>query len=122
MQPGDAFKFKGLPHLWVVVSDPVVDPDELLIINMSTDRGIDDSCILMPGDHPFVQHRTCMRYDRARTRRNADLDRLLSSGEIILDERVSDPVLQRIRQGAAISDYIKIGYRQLLIRQELIEP
>ena len=122
MEAGDTFKFKGLPHLWVVVSDPMLDPHQVLVINMSTDRGIDDSCILIPGDHLFVRHRTCMRYDRAMTRRNADLEELLSGGQIILDERVSAPVLRRIRQGAAISDYIKIGYKQLLVRQSLIEP
>lgn len=122
MEAGDTFKYGRGTHLWVVVSDPRVDPANVLIVNMTTDRGIDPSCILNPGDHPFVNHRTCMRYDMARLETNAELDRHVASNVIRLQERVSAEILERIRQGAAATDRIAFGCKQVLIDQGLIEP
>ncbi len=122
MKAGDAFRFSYSRHLWVVVSDPVIDPDRVLIVNMSTDRKIDQSCILQSGDHPFVQHSTCIRYDKARLVADKDLESCLSRGDIRLDDPISSVVLGRIRQGAAVSDYIPIGCRQILVEQRMIEP
>jgi len=122
MKAGDAFRFSYSRHLWVVVSDPVINPDRVLIVNMSTDRKIDQSCILQSGDHHFVRHSTCMRYDRARLVADRDLESHLSRGDIRLDDPVSSVVLDRIRQGAEVSDYIPIGCRQILVEQGMIEP
>ena len=122
MDAGNTFKYGHGSHLWVVVSDPVADADHVVVINMTTDRGIDPSCILNAGDHPFVGHQTCMRYDMARTVQNSELERFASSGTITLHEPVSEELLDRIRQGAAMSNYIPLGCKQMLIDQGLIEP
>lgn len=122
MEAGDTFRYGPSGHLWVVVSDPAIDPDHVVIINMTTDRGVDRSCILNPGDHPFVAHPTCMRYDMARMVSNTDLERHVSSNAIRLQESVSADVLERIRQGAAVTDQIAFGCKQVLIGQGLIEP
>ena len=106
----------------MVVSDPAADPDHVLIVNMTTDRGIDASCILNAGDHPLVTHRTSMRYDMARVLKNRELEALAGSGGIKLFARVSAEVLDRICQGAAVSEYTPSGHRQLLVDQGLIEP
>jgi hypothetical protein len=122
MEAGDTFKYGRRSHLWIVVSDPQVDRAEVVIANMTTDDGVDPSCILDAGDHPFVQHRTCIRYDMARIVRDADLERHVASNTIRLHERVSADILERIRQGAAASPYIPFGCKQVLIDQGLIEP
>jgi len=122
MDAGDTFRYGQGTHLWVVVSDPSIDPDRVIIINMTTDRGIDRSCILSPGDHSFVEHQTCMRYDMARIVSGADLERHVSSNVIRLQEQVSTAILERIRQGAAVTDRIPFGCKQVLIEQGLIEP
>ena len=122
MEAGDTFRYGQGGHLWVVVSEPATDPAHVVIVNMTTDRGIDRSCILNAGDHPFVDHPTCMRYDMARIVTNAALERHVSSYAIRLHERVSADVLERIRQGAAATDQIAFGCKQVLIDQGLIEP
>ena len=122
MEAGDTFRYGRGAHLWVVVSDPRIDPVRVVIINMTTDRGLDRSCILSSGDHPFVEHPTCMRYDMARIVADADLERHVSSNAIRLQEPVSKDVLERIRQGAAATEQIPFGCKQVLIEQGLIEP
>ena len=122
MEAGDTFRYGRATHLWVVVSNPRVDPGRVVVVNMSTDRGVDRSCILSPGDHPFVEHPTCMRYDMARIVTDADLERHVSSNAIRLQEPVSKAVLERIRQGAAATDLIAFGCKQVLIEKGLIEP
>lgn len=122
MEAGDTFRYGRTTHLWVVVSDPNLDPLRVVIINMTTDRGIDRSCILNPGDHPFVAHSTCMLYSMARIVTNAELEQHVSSNAVKLQERVSAEVLERIRQGAAVTDQIPFGCKQVLIDQGLIEP
>ncbi len=122
MEPGDTLKFTHQLHLWVVVSDPKLDPNQVLIVNMSTDRGVDQSCIISPGEHPFVRHATCMRYDMSRVTSNASLETLLSRGSIQLGDPVSSALLQRIRDGASVSQHIPLACKQVLIAQDLIDP
>ncbi len=122
MEAGDTFKYGRRGHLWVVVSNPTASPAHVLIVNMTTDRGIDRSCILNVGDHPFVEHTTCMRYDMARIETNQDLERHVASNAVQLHPPVSVDILERIRQGAATTDHIPFKCKQLLIDQDLIEP
>jgi hypothetical protein len=125
MEAGDTFKYGRGGHLWVVVSDPAANPGRVVIVSMTTDRGIDPSCILEPGDHPFIRHRTSMRYDLARLVTDANLERNLASNTIRLQKPVSQGVLDRIRQGAAAAattDRIPFGCKEVLIDQGLIEP
>ncbi len=122
MEAGNTFKYGQHGHLWVVVSNPTASPARVLIVNMTTDRGIDRSCILNVGDHPFVEHPTCMRYDMARIETNQDLERHVASDTIQLHQPVSADILERIRLGAATTDHIPLKCKQLLIDQGLIEP
>ena len=121
MEAGNAFRFGRHTHLWVVVSDPARDRKHVVIANM-TSGGLDESCVLGPGDHPFIQHRTVVRYDKARIESDADLEKLVSSGSITPDEPVSPDVLKRIREGAAKTDRIPFRCKDVLIEQSLIEP
>jgi hypothetical protein len=121
MEAGDTFKFGKLTHLWVVVSDTSIDSDRVLIINMTTDRGVDDSCVLLPGDHDLIKHSTCMRYDKSRIVSNKDLEKLINMGSITIYSKISAEILKRIRQGAARSKYIPLECKQVLVDQQLIE-
>ncbi|MGA2032060.1 MAG: hypothetical protein ABSG68_07390 [Thermoguttaceae bacterium] len=120
MEAGSAFRFGRHTHLWVVVSNPAFDRKHVVIINMTSD-GIDQSCVLEPEDHSFIRHRTFMRYDKARITTDADLERLVASGDIILHDAVSADLLARIREGTATTDRIPFGCKQVLIDQSLIE-
>ncbi|MGA2067936.1 MAG: hypothetical protein ABSG86_23405 [Thermoguttaceae bacterium] len=121
MNAGESFFFEFSEHLWIVISDPSLDGSHVLVANVSTDRGHDPACILQPGDHPFVKHRSCIRYDKCCLWRNADLERLVSSGRIRPQEPISAELLARVREGAGNSDFIALGCRQLLAEQGLID-
>ncbi len=70
-------------HLWMVVSAPERDRDRVVILNLTSWRADkDQACVLEPGDHPYVRHRSCVRKrsrvaerpacDRIRQKRPAD--------------------------------------------------
>ena len=123
MEAGDTFRLRYGSHLWVVVSDPKLAPDHVLLVNMTTARGgHDPACVLKAGDHPFVKHATCMNYAASRIASDSDMERMLSGGQIILEPPVSGAALKRIRQGAAKSDFIAIDRLELLKKQGLVEP
>ena len=75
MNAGDTF-FLGDKaadrHLWVIISDPTIDPDRVLFVSMTSfDVTKEDVCLVEPGEHPFVSHKTCIAYWNAR---DASLD------------------------------------------------
>ncbi len=121
MEAGDTFRF-GHGHLQVVISDPSLDREKVVIVNMTTDRGKDPACILIPGDHPFVKHNTSIRYDKARIAADKEIEWLISTSAATREEAVCDAVLERIRRGAAVTAEIPFGCKQVLINQGLIEP
>lgn len=120
MNAGDTFRY-GQGHLFIVISDPSLDSENVVFVNMSTDRGGDQSCVLMPGDHPFVLHRTLIRYDKARIETNRTLEWLIASGAASRQDPLCPDVLEKVRRGAATTDAIPLGCKQVLIRQGIIE-
>ncbi len=109
------------PHLWVIVSDPSQDPDDILIVNFTTrtDR-CDESCNVEPGEHPFVKHRTVVEYRGAKRVSAPQLDQLLAGTQFELREPVSQELLTRMRAGAAVSEFISHGDRSLLEEQGVL--
>jgi len=83
-------------HLYVVCSDPAIDSTQILLVSVTTFRPKEETCcILTAGEHPFVQHRSCIRYRDAR---------IASAGELVRREPVSGELLARIRDGAGESE------------------
>jgi hypothetical protein len=121
---GDAFRAADSAvdaHLWFVISEPRLDPREVLIVNFTTwKEGCDPACIVEPGEHPFVRHRTYVRYRAAQSRSLAQLAALLIKNLLVREEPASPELLARMRHGAGISRFIKIGRRELLRAQGLI--
>lgn len=60
MNLGDTYIIEG--HLWIVVSDPVADGSVAMVNLTSHKPPCDETCILNPGDHPFVRHKTIVKY------------------------------------------------------------
>ena len=125
MEIRDCFRGRYGDHLKIIVSDPAKNPDVLLIVSVTTFRQgkfHDPSCFLIPSDHPFIRHESYIGFQFAKTRSNADLDRLLGSGGIVLeDDQISEAVLERIHHGAAVSEFIALEYVDLLREQEFIQ-
>ncbi|WP_435008693.1 hypothetical protein P12x_005897 [Tundrisphaera lichenicola] len=124
MKPGDTFRPADPSvdiHLWVIISDPDQDPNRVLIVSLTTFKPKKESvCLLHPGDHPFIRHPTCVAYNLANAPSLAQLEGARASGRLIPDIPVSEAVLRRIREGAALSTKLPIEYGELLDAQGLI--
>jgi hypothetical protein len=126
LRGGDAFLARdpsGEKHLWVIISGSGERPDDpALIVNLSTwHSGRDKACILEPGDHPFVKHKTYVNYRHARRTTTQKLEQALALGLFVPHHRVSAHVLRMMREGAAKSRFISLENLQLLRDQGLVE-
>jgi hypothetical protein len=105
MKAGDTFFLAGGAadrHLRVIISEPSIDPNRVLFVSMTSyDVTKEDVCLLEIGDHPFVQHRTCIAYADCREAPLEALIKLRDAGHLRPAEPVSTDLLARIRQGAS---------------------
>ena len=127
MKAGDTFRIPEPgtsldSHHWVVISDPAVDPQRVLIVNFTTRRkDSDPACILQAGEHSFVHHETCVNYAGAKVVSEAQIQALLQKGLLTSHASLSAALLTRIRDGAAASERMSLYHADILIEQGLIE-
>jgi hypothetical protein len=108
-------------HLWVVLSDPRLDDQKVLIVSLTTFRPHKDrACIIQPGEHDWVRHETCVAYDLARTIALVELHRLHDAGAIVMQPPLSAALLDRVRRRVADSR-LPMDYADLLIDQGLLD-
>jgi hypothetical protein len=106
----------------VVISDPTIDPQRVLIINFTTRRkDSDPACILQAGEHPFVHHETCVNYAGAKVVTGDQIQTLLQKGLLTDHTALSAALLKRIRDGAAASTRMSLDHADILIEQALME-
>lgn len=109
-------------HLWVVISDPFVDLDQIVMVNFTSHKPWkDDSCILRRGEHQFISHETSIFYREARHYSEQRLSELYAENKIIRQEPVSDEVLGRIRKGMIKSRHAPRKFKRILREQGLVE-
>jgi hypothetical protein len=118
MKAGDTFLAPGFDdHLWMVISDPSIDPDNVVIVFfLSWQPHYDQACIVQAGEHPFVKHATCVEYPAARITTNQKLDEGLASGKLKHKAPLSADLLGKIRRSAAASDITADAYG--ILRQQ----
>lgn len=126
MEIGDAFLLEERsidPHLWIVISDPAIDAEQVVIVNLTShdDPAKDASCLLQAGDHLWITHATCVRYKDARVVGEAQLDNLVSKKRLRPQEPVSDDVLTKIFRGAEATSLLPLKCRKILESQCLIQ-
>jgi hypothetical protein len=67
---GDAFYIRDRSvdtHLWVVISDPLKDPNRVVLVSVTTFETYKEGvCLVRPGDHPRITHESCVAYQEAR--------------------------------------------------------
>jgi len=106
MRPGETFLGAlpdQTPHLWVVLTPPD-DTGEVVIVNFTSDH-FDTTCPIEVGEHPFVKHRTFVRYQDAVLTSAKLLQKGVSKGFLQPHKPLSPALLKRIREGAVISDF-----------------
>jgi hypothetical protein len=90
MKAGDTFRqAESAPgvdenrHLWIVLSDAATYPAEVITVFLTTRKAKrDQTCILAPGDHPFIIHESIVAYGVAEIRKDSDLESLLAKGKL----------------------------------------
>jgi hypothetical protein len=127
MKHGDCFytdkDIRGTPsHPWVVISDPEINPDDVLIVNLTdADKHHDQSCILDVSDYPEVlTKRSCVAYQWANVTSVAALEDVVSKNLVSHRPPVCAATLTKILAGAEETDELKNAHRELLRRQSLI--
>ena len=122
MNLGDTFVPEQLDHhLWIITSDPSKDKEKVVIMNLTT-YTIDEEevCVLQPGDHPFVKHKTAIRYYEARIVSLGVLTRLLDANALRPHQRASSDMMAKIWRGAAMSRFIPGECVDILEEQSLL--
>lgn len=122
MDAGTTFLFVAVDiHLWIIISDPSIDPDNVLIVNLtSLTPGKDQSCILRRGDHPWIQHDTCVNYQDSQV---TTLNKLIAARDgkaLILNVPLDSVVLQKIRDDSWKSTRMPLEHADILINQGLV--
>jgi hypothetical protein len=114
MRAGDTFYLPDRSadgHLWIVISDPVKNPDRVLLVSMTSyDVDKADVCVIDVGEHPRVKHKTCVCYKPARATSLKSLDHLRDSGYLDMQESVSPELLRRIRRGLSLSRRVDLEH------------
>ncbi len=122
MQAGFTFLTDLDRHLWIILSDPARDAENVVLVSLTTLAPHKDQACLVPrGSHPWVTHDSCVAYDFARVVSLADLTALKNSGKIRFQEPLAPALLGRIRQSAADSTRFPMKCADILIEQGLLD-
>ncbi len=124
MDAGTTFLLSAVDiHLWIIISDPNLDPENVLIENLtSLAPRKEQSCVLKVGDHPWIRHDTCVNYGDSQV---TTLDKLTAARDakaLMIQNPVKPDILQRIREGAMNSTKMPLDHAEILINQGLVQP
>uniref|UniRef100_UPI0040477DD7 hypothetical protein n=1 Tax=Rheinheimera sp. TaxID=1869214 RepID=UPI0040477DD7 len=101
-------------HLHFVCSDVHFSPhkngEKVLLVNISSvdpDLYVDSTCILQPGDHPFIRHESFVYYKHAELYSPDRITDEVLKGNYDVHQPCTDELMQRILDGFAGSREIK---------------
>ena len=85
-------------HLHVVLTDLFGKASQVLVTSIASIRSkkYDDTCILEPGEHPFLRHHSYVLYRATRLLEVQRIKQRLKSLEFIPQDDVSEEVYKRI--------------------------
>ncbi len=125
MQAGDTFIRAGKhvktdPHLWVIISDPAKNSSVVTVNVTSQHIEKDQSCVIQSGEHSFVTKESVILYPEARVVLKSQILSGIQSGLLKNHNRVSQPLLARIRTGAAKTKDLPLAAKRMLQAQAII--
>ena len=107
-----------LPHLWVIITSPRVD-GHMVMVNVTSHRtGVDETCFVRVGDHPFIRHLSVISYQHAQHALAAGLDALVQREYLQARPPMPAAIVARIQHGALASRLTPRGV-QAAVRREL---
>ncbi len=99
-----------IQHLYIVICHSANKDEEVLMVNITTARNNIDQekcCCLNVGDHTFVNHESVINYEDALCPKGGEILEAVNNGIIVAHDDVSAVLLQRIQDGAKISEAIQ---------------
>jgi hypothetical protein len=122
MNAGATFLLAALDiHLWMIISDPAIDPENVLIVNLTTFApGKDQSCVLGPGDHPWIHHDSCVNYQDSQITTLKKLIAARDGGALIPKDPLDPLVLKKIRDASMNSTRMALEHADILMNQGLV--
>jgi hypothetical protein len=115
-------------HLWIIISYPFGEPEQIIIANLTSWRTEatatelnDASCIVDVGEHDFVKEKSYIFYREAHFAKTKDFEEAINKGLVISQDDCSDELLCKILVGASKSNLIPFGIINILQQQELID-
>jgi len=110
-------------HLHMIISDPAVDPENVVLVNFTTNAiSGDASCPVRGHEHPWLRHDSYVSFAHARVRPLAWLEEMERCGHIVRDAPLSTELLERIRRASSASTAMPTGAYDVLDQQGLIDP
>jgi hypothetical protein len=96
----------GIPHLWIVVTEPSGTPAEVAIVSLTSDRpGKDPTVRLGSADHPFIRKPTVVFYPDTRIMAVAAIEGEVNNAGATFHDDCSEGLLERVRQGLLNSPF-----------------
>jgi hypothetical protein len=104
-------------HLWVVIA--LTSIPEAVIFNATTKQDDSDTtCVLQPGDHPFIIHESIIAYGRGQLITEPIFAALQRAG-CSLKQKASDELVVRIREGAIKSNFTSPKLQAIILQNPL---
>lgn len=100
-------------HLFIILTDSVADPlnenrDSLLLTSLSTLNTAlphDPTCILHPGDHPFVTRESYVSYRDSRIQETSKIINGVATGVLVAKALMDSSIVDRICNGLTVSQH-----------------
>lgn len=118
--PEDPWRRRIKRHLWVVISDPIIDDTQVLSVNFTSSLTSDPACIVEPEEYVKLDRRSYVAYSHARVATAQQLTELVNLGQLEITHSVSAELLGRMRRGAVESDFLEPRYLKILQDQGLV--
>jgi hypothetical protein len=121
LELGTTFKLLDegpLLHLWMIISDPKLNRDQVVLVNFTSWQCIhDQTCIVSPGEHPYLAHRSVVYYPEPMIKTLKNLEQSDRVGLLQYHENLSPQLLEKIQRGALCSPYIPIKAKRIIAEQ-----
>lgn len=92
----------NLRHLFILLTNPIGEANEIAMVSLSTVREgkhHDKTCLLFPGDHPFIRENSYVVYSRARIEESQKIIRGVQDGVLMPRARMKSEIFARVYNG-----------------------
>jgi hypothetical protein len=103
-------------HLWIVVSNPDLNPERVVLANITTPQGKprDDDIVLKPSDHPWIKHPSRVQCGGSYHTPLQDIEERLRNGSLTRAAPIRATLVGLIREGMINSRRTPEGVRRIL--------